>query len=438
MAQHAAATSPLPSADGPSAVSAPLPPSRSGLGDVLLAVSCGLVSLLYVTVALHPGGVPGPIAIAQMLLAFALTAAALFWRVRPRAAGCAIAAMLAGWAVSFWAALPIHTGLTPYLLLAGFVVYAWTRWVPRRRWEAAAGVLGVIGAIVSPGNALPTPDGFRYDAASVILQLLALAFVWLLARHHRGRDEDARRAAAEAHEREEAAAQAREQRALAAAQAERQRIAAEIHDVLAHSLTLIHARSTAGLITLEADPLSARDALSDVRSAASDALAGVRSLVGALASPEGAATTAPAGDLRDVPALLDRFRAAGLAVTAEIPTPAELAAAQERLPVLVRLAVLRLLEEALTNTLRHGDPAAGADLALALEDPVRIVVSNSPRDGAAQAPDAPAALGTGTGLTGLAARVADLGGTLRAGPTADGFELTAQIPHRPAPSEGTR
>lgn len=416
----------------PPAAADALPQSHLSLGDVLLAACSALVSLLYVTVALHPGGIPRSITVTQMLLAFGLTIAALFWRVHPRTAGCSIAVLLAGWAVSFWAAMPIHTGLTPYLLLAGFVVYAWTRWVPGRRWEAAAAVLGVIGAVVSPGNALPARDGFRYDLASVLLQCLALAFVWLLARHHRGRDEAARRTAREERERQEADSREREQRAEAAAQAERQRIAAEIHDVLAHSLTLIHARSTAGLFTLEADPSSAREALSDVRTAASEALGGVRSLVGTLASPEADASTAPAGDLRDAPALLDRFRAAGLAIRADLPDMDELADAQERLPVLVRLAVLRVLEESLTNALRHGDAAAGADLALVLGDPVRIVVRNRLSE------TTPAVIGAGRGLTGLTARLDDLGGTLRTGPVGERFDLVAEVPLHAAGSEEPR
>lgn len=415
------------------------PRPRLSLGDVLLATVCSLLSLLYVTVALHPDGVPRPIAIAQMLLAFGLAAAALFWRVRPRTAGCAIALLLAGWACSFWAAMPLHTGLTPYLLLAGFVVYAWTRWVPGRRWEAAAAALGVLGAVISPANAMPTRDGFHYDVASVILQCLALAFAWLLARHHRGRDEDARRALQEERNRQEAAAREREQRAQSVAQAERQRIAAEIHDVLAHSLTLIHARSTAGLITFDADPSSARDTLTDVRTAASEALTGVRSLVGALsgsgepgsrgAVAEGAA---PVGDLRDVPAMLGRFRAAGLAVTSDLPAAEELADAQEHLPVLVRLAVLRVLEEALTNALRHGDPLAGAELALTVGDPVRITVRNR------LSGTAPAVVGTGTGLTGLATRLDDLGGTLRTSTSGERFDLVAEIPLHLAVPEDPR
>lgn len=411
------------------------PAQRPGLGDALLAASCGLVSLAYVGIALRPDGIPRTIALTQMLLSFGLTGAALFWRVRPRAAGCVIAALLAGWAAVFWAAMPLNTGLTPYLLLAGFVVYAWTRWVPGRRWEAVAGVLGLLGAVVSPGNALPTTAGFRYSLVAVALQYLILAFVWLLARHHRARDAATARARKEDEERREAAEREREHRVKAAAQAERQRIATEIHDVLAHSLTLIHARSTAGLITLDADPSSARDALNDVRATASEALTGVRSLVGTLAGADASARptaaeegTTPAGDLRDIPALLDRFRASGLPVRGCIPTLPELATAQEHLPVLVRLAVLRVLEEALTNALRHGDPAAGADLVLALDDPVRLEVRNRLRDDLDSPTDAPAVVGTGTGLTSLTARLSDLGGALQTAISGGHFELTATIP----------
>ena len=235
--------------------------------------------------------------------------------------------------------------------------------------------------------------------------------------------------------RREAAEREREHRVKAAAQAERQRIATEIHDVLAHSLTLIHARSTAGLITLDADPSSARDALNDVRATASEALTGVRSLVGTLAGADASARptvaeegTTPAGDLRDIPALLDRFRASGLPVRGCIPTLPELATAQEHLPVLVRLAVLRVLEEALTNVLRHGDPAVGADLVLALDGPVRLEVCNRIRDDLVSPTDAPAVVGTGTGLTGLTARLSDLGGTLQTDISGGHFELAATIP----------
>lgn len=406
-------------------------PQRLQLGDYLLALGCALTSVPYVLVAIHPGDVPPMTATAQMLLAWTLTVSALFWRTHPKTAGIYIAIFLALWAFTFWQALPVHTGFTPYIVLAGVVIYAWVRWLESTAWKVAAALLALVGAVISPANALPTAEGIRYDFPSVLIQLLAISFIWLLARHHRAQDFAQEKELREAEERRIQRERETEQKATLAIHQERTRIASEIHDILAHSLTLVHARSTAGIIVGKTDPEEALKALEDVRESASSALGQMRTLVKSLHSSEHPTFTGPTGDLRDISLLVERFQASGLDVVANLPSEAELARAQEQLPLLTRLAVMRVLEEGLTNALRYGATNQPMQLDFSCENPLKIRVLNK------ISPDySGVSLGTGTGLLGLADRVKSLGGTLNAESHADTFELTASLPFTTVAEQG--
>lgn len=406
-------------------------PQRPQLGDYLLALGCALVVIPYALIAIRPGSVPPVTATAQMLLACALTASALYWRVHPRTAGALIAILLVVWSFTFWQALPIHTGLPPYLVLAGFVIYAWVRWLESTAWKAAAALLALVGAFISPANALPTSEEIRYDFPSVCIHLLAISFIWLLARHHRAQDFAQEKEFRESEDRRRRQEREAQQKATLAIHQERTRIASEIHDILAHSLTLVHARSTAGIIVGKTDPEEALKALENVRESASSALGQMRTLVKSLHGAEQPTLTGPTGDLRDIPLLVERFQASGLDVVANLPSEAELARAQEQLPLLTRLAVMRVLEEGLTNALRYGATNQPMQLDFSCENPLKIRVLNK------ISPDySGVSLGTGTGLLGLADRVKSLGGTLSAESHIDTFELTVSLPFTTVAEQG--
>ncbi|MFI1706578.1 sensor histidine kinase [Streptomyces griseoruber] len=210
----------------------------------------------------------------------------------------------------------------------------------------------------------------------------------------------------------------RAQAARRRADEERLRIARELHDVLAHSLSVINVQAGVGLALLDADPDQARTALTTIKSASKEALGEVRQVLDTLRTP-GDAPRAPAPGLDQLPELVEQAARAGLTV--------EVAGEPPRLSPGTDLAAFRILQEALTNVVRHsGSRHArvrldedGATLRLRIDD-----------DGPATGADAG---GSGNGLAGMRERAAALGGTIEAGPRADGgFRVLAVLPVRAA------
>ncbi|WP_280885705.1 sensor histidine kinase [Streptomyces sp. LBL] len=212
-------------------------------------------------------------------------------------------------------------------------------------------------------------------------------------------------------------ARERAERAQAArrrADEERLRIARELHDVLAHSISVINVQAGVGLALLDTDPEQARTALSTIKAASKEALGEVRQVLGTLRTP-GDAPRAPAPGLDRLPELVEQAAGAGLTVEVDGPPP--------RLAPGTDLAAFRIVQEALTNVVRHSgsrharvrlDHDAGA-LRLRIDD-----------DGPATGADAG---GSGNGLAGMRERAAALGGTIEAGPRADGgFRVLAVLP----------
>ncbi|MFF0075606.1 sensor histidine kinase [Streptomyces sp. NPDC005494] len=206
---------------------------------------------------------------------------------------------------------------------------------------------------------------------------------------------------------------------------ERLRMARELHDVLAHSISVINVQAGVGLALLDSDPDEARTALTTIKSASKEALDEVRQVLENLRAP-GDAPRAPAPGLDRLPELVDQAAAAGLAVTVETQGD------PPRVPPGVDLAAFRIVQEALTNVVRH----SGSRTAL-----VRIAHGTT-RIGLLVDDDGPAtgghAGGGGNGLVGMRERAAALGGTIDAGPRPDGgFRVTAELPLRPGASVST-
>lgn len=214
-------------------------------------------------------------------------------------------------------------------------------------------------------------------------------------------------------------AREREERARAEqrrADEERLRIARELHDVLAHSISVINVQAGVGLALLDSDPEQARTALTTIKSASKEALGEVRQVLDTLRTP-GAAPRSPAPGLERLPELAEHAASAGLRVgthTGGEPVP---------LPPGADLAAFRIVQEALTNVVRHS-AARTARVGLAYRpDALEITVDD---DGPASAGDGP---GGGNGLAGMRERAAVLGGTLDAGPRPDGgFRVRALLP----------
>ncbi|WP_406152104.1 sensor histidine kinase [Streptomyces sp. NBC_01012] len=200
---------------------------------------------------------------------------------------------------------------------------------------------------------------------------------------------------------------------------ERLRMARELHDVLAHSISVINVQAGVGLALLDSDPEQARTALTTIKSASKEALGEVRQVLENLRTP-GDAPRTPAPGLDRLPELVDQ--AAGAGLTVSVDTEGE----RGPVPPGTDLAAFRIVQEALTNVVRHsGSRTArvriayrGARLGLTVDD-----------EGPATGDDAG---GSGNGLIGMRERAAALGGTIDAGPRPDGgFRVTAELPLRP-------
>ncbi|MET8223464.1 sensor histidine kinase [Streptomyces sp. NPDC005301] len=209
----------------------------------------------------------------------------------------------------------------------------------------------------------------------------------------------------------------RAERALAArrrADEERLRIARELHDVLAHSISVINVQAGVGLALLDSDPEQARTALTTIKTASKEALGEVRQVLDTLRAP-GEAPRAPAPGLDRLPELVEQAASAGLTVEVLGRVPA-LAPGTD-------LAAFRIVQEALTNVVRHSGSRSARVRIDRAEGALRLRIDD---DGPATGADAG---GSGNGLAGMRERAAALGGTIEAGPLAGGgFRVLAVLP----------
>ncbi|MFJ4601066.1 sensor histidine kinase [Streptomyces griseoluteus] len=304
----------------------------------------------------------------------------------------------------------VASGVWGWPVLPLFLVALFDLASQRRIWAAV-----VCSAVALAGNAALSPSASlwipqRYGA-TLFLLLAVIGGLWM---GNRRRLVQALNAQVE-HLRTE-----RELREEAARMAERSAIAAEMHDVLAHRLSLI-ALHTGVLATKDTLPGPVIERLSLLRTASTDALTDLRGVLGALHTTENLpAADPPAPVLRDVEEMVEQARSAGQSISVTVEgSPA-------RAPAAHRLAVYRLVQEALTNARKH---AAGAPVSVRIDytPPATLVeVTNPPRTGPTAVPPVP----SGFGLIGLRERVEALGGHLNAGPGGAGtWRLAARIPH---------
>lgn len=276
-------------------------------------------------------------------------------------------------------------------------------------------VLSVIGFF--------SPFGpFRFRGWSVGHTLGALAWLGLiltaaeLFRIHRERVAERRRT--------------REEEERRRASEERLRIARELHDVLAHNISMINVQAGVALHLMDERPEQARTALAAIKEASREALAEVRSVLGVLRRVDESAPRSPAPGLARVTDLVSRADAAGIRVrtsTEGDPRP---------LPAGVDLAAFRIIQEALTNVTRHAGPGVSATVRIAYGDDELLVEIADDGHGVV-AGDLP---GGGNGIAGMRERVTALGGELDAGPRpgGGGFRVRASLPAPAAAPENQR
>jgi signal transduction histidine kinase len=395
---------------------AALPPRRqelladAGLGVALAVVN--VVSLLPYRDQLHP--------LWLALILVATQGLPLAWR-RYQPIGVAI--VVGGVRVAYD---QIGFGFAPFPLGPAIALYtildrrgaAW-------RWITCVLVATAIGiSQAAPGHHQP------YDTIFQVMIFTTAAAAGLLSR--------AMRASVQAaHSRADRAEAELDRQSSQAAERERIRIARELHDVVAHHVSLIAVQAEAATALLPGRPDQAQRSVEVIGDTARQALTELRRLLGVLRRPSARLETAPTASLSELGDVLDQVRGAGLPVDFEITgTPVPLAPG-------VDLTAYRIVQEALTNTIRHAG-AARAAVRLCYEPgyiTVSVTDSGRPEPAAgdtAPVPDvaglpgrSPLLAGAGLGLAGIAERVASCGGNLTVGPTqADGFAVTARLPSR--------
>jgi len=298
-----------------------------------------------------------------------------------------------GYVVAF-GVVPPFAGWVVIWSLATFVVDR------RRATFTALAAAGVTCAFIVVGE-LARSKSEPSALLSLVTVIVALAAV--LVRSERGRVEAARgHAVAE----------------------ERLRIAGDLHDLVGHGLSAIAVQSSTARVALDAgDGQAARAALTAVESTSRTAMREMRQLLGVLRdrSGTGSELDAPAPGLTDIATLVDNVRAGGVAVIADLP------ADSGRVPAAVQLCAYRVVQEGLTNAVKHAQGAIVTVRVTCEQGTLRVLVDSS--GGTQPQRDAE---GGGLGLAGIRARVAAAGGQSHTGATADGWRVDAQLPLRPA------
>jgi signal transduction histidine kinase len=213
------------------------------------------------------------------------------------------------------------------------------------------------------------------------------------------------------------------ERALAAAD-ERNRLAREMHDIVAHSLSVMIAQADGGRYAIDSHPDLAKESLATIASTGRDALAEMRTLLGILRQDDDAALR-PAPTLSDIPDLLQNAEHSGIAVD-YLEERLREANGKQILPAGAQLTLYRATQEGLTNVIKHAGPAVTAKVIVRWGvDGVRLIVRDNGRGGLAVASDS-----MGQGLRGVRERVEHFGGSVFAGPDlAGGFRLEVFVPY---------
>jgi signal transduction histidine kinase len=293
--------------------------------------------------------------------------------------------------------IPVLAGVTAVFVVA----------MVRDRSEAIAGLAAAVGVVAVAAHNDPTAGIANFVFFSIVFAIIWTIGFTISRKFHE---------AEEAKERAARAERAREERARDAVADERARIARELHDVVGHSVSVMTVQASAVRRLLRPHQEKQRDALLVVEQTGREALAEMRRMVGVLRLVEEAPTLAPQPSLRYIEKLVEHAREAGLPVALAIEgTPAPL-------PAGVDLTAYRLVQEGLTNALKHADARHAEVLVRYGDEGVEVTVSDDGRGiGSGD--------GGGYGLVGMRERVTVYGGELEAGPRpGGGYRLRATLP----------
>ncbi|RZU21524.1 signal transduction histidine kinase [Streptomyces sp. BK239] len=264
------------------------------------------------------------------------------------------------------------------------------------------------------------------NVAIVVFQTVPFALAWVLGDSMRTR----RAYFAQLEERASRLEKEREAQAKVAVAAERARIARELHDVVAHNVSVMVVQADGAAYVLDAAPDQAKKALETISSTGRQALAEMRRLLGVLRTGEHqeSGEYVPQPDVEQIKDLVEQCSGSGLPVDFKVegtPRP---------LPSGVELTAYRIVQEALTNTRKHGGPHAGASVRLVyFDDGLGLLVEDDGKGAPHELYEEGGIDGQGHGLIGMRERVGMVGGTLDAGPRpGGGFRISALLPLKPA------
>jgi signal transduction histidine kinase len=276
--------------------------------------------------------------------------------------------------------------------------------------RAVAGVAATIALVLAV--AATDPEGTTLGG--LIFFSLVVGGPWLAGRAIRHR----RLSERQLEERAVAAERQREERARAAVAEERARIARELHDVVAHAISVVVLQSRGGRRSLTNDPDEAREAFDAIESTGKEALAEMRRPLGMLRRGDDELALAPQPSLASLDALAAQVSAAGLPVQIAVEGEAR------ELPPGIDLSAFRIVQEALTNALKHAGPAAAHVLVRYREHELELEIVDTGLGAETGNAD-----GAGHGLIGMRERAELYGGDVRAGRQTDGgFAVRVRLP----------
>ena len=381
----------------------------SYLGDRLLTVLACAMAVFYTP---WPTDQISGFSLAQAVLSWCFLPFVWLWRSRPIVSAAGFLTLLAMWGGVWILYLPGNLGIAPWLVTAPMAVYSTARFCSQRSIPRIVLAITLLGSIFSPVMwHLDDALNLHYRTGTNAILVVTSHWFLLIAVHFAGT-----RAYGKVLQRK-AEMEAQLSQLHTAQEEERLLIARELHDVLAHSLTLIKVQAHAGLVAIKKEDQSATETLQDILETSESALAEVRDIVHALRS-DAPTSLQPSHQLRDISVVVEGFRKAGLSIDARLPDQIPDASA------LCQLAVTRIVSESLTNALRHQGPDTQVQIELRYGQRVDISVVSRGQSSHVPQP------GAHTGLIGLRERARSLGGTFSAEGTTELFEVHASIPLR--------
>ena len=377
---------------------------RLSAGDVILAVGILLVEVFAAaqaragdgSISAAIGGLPIPAWIALIIGSAVLVVR----RHRPLAV---LAVVVAAYAV--WHLFGYADGPSLAIIVA---MYGVGRYIADLR-------ASVLAVIVATGVFVAVAFRDGDPMADIALAATVVPFLpWYIGRRVAARQERVRLL----EERAELLERERATELRQVVEEERRSIARELHDVVAHRVSLMTVQAGAAQAILDEDPVRAAKAMNAVEEAGRAALDELRHLLGVLGPRAGEQPRTPAASLADLPKLAEQMDSAGLSVSLDIE------GVPDGLPTRVDLSAFRIIQESLTNSLRHAGPDAHATVHVAVDGGVLgIEVAD---DGVGQSSWIG---GSGRGLAGMRERAELLGGRFEAGPTGEaGFRVRVDIP----------